>query len=165
MPIYEFYCSQCHMLFSFFSRTVNTEKRPPCPRCKRELERQVSLFAAVGRAEEPGEGEEDLPIDESKMMNAIGELAGQVEGMDEEDPRQAAQLMRRFSKAAGMEFGEGMEEAIHRMESGEDPEAIEAELGDRLENEEPFLTPGSSSGRRDRRSRPPPGRDETLYEM
>jgi len=163
MPIYEFYCADCHVLFSFFSRSVNTTKRPACPRCKKRLERQVSLFAATkGGGKE--EGEDDLPIDEAKMMNAIGEMAGEVENINEDDPRQAAQLMRRFSKATGMEFGEGMQEAVNRMEAGEDPEAIEAELGSRLENEDPFLLPGAATGRRDRKPSPP-DRDDTLHEM
>ena len=46
MPIYEFYCADCHTIFNFFSRTVNTRKSPLCPRCgKRTLDRQVSAFA------------------------------------------------------------------------------------------------------------------------
>ena len=163
MPIYEFYCHGCHVLFNFFSRSVNTTKRPPCPRCRKRLQRQVSLFAATGRTGGE-EGGDDLPIDESRMMNAVGELAGEVENINEDDPRQAAQLMRRFSKATGMQFGEGMEEAINRMEAGEDPEAIESELGSRLEHEDPFVLAGGAMPRRDRK-RTPPDRDETLYEM
>ncbi len=43
MPVYEFYCPDCHTIFNFFSRRVNTAARPACPRCERpELERQVS---------------------------------------------------------------------------------------------------------------------------
>ena len=46
MPIYEFYCKDCHTIFNFFSRTVNTEKQPACPKCARpELERKMSVFA------------------------------------------------------------------------------------------------------------------------
>ena len=50
------------------------------------------------------------------------------------------------------------------MEAGEDPDAIEAELGDVLEEEEPFALAekkGSAGGRK----RPPPKRDETLYDL
>ncbi len=55
MPVYEFYCPDCHRIFNFLSRTVNTEKQPDCPRCGRpRIERQVSLFAiSKGRKEEP----------------------------------------------------------------------------------------------------------------
>jgi hypothetical protein len=48
------------------------------------------------------------------------------------------------------------------MEAGEDPEQIEAEMGDLLENEEPpFLQGQRKSGRR----KPPPRKDDTLYEL
>ncbi len=53
MPIYEFYCKKCHMIFSFFSSTVNTDKRPLCPKCRKvKLERQMSLFSRVRQREQ-----------------------------------------------------------------------------------------------------------------
>ncbi len=46
MPVYEFYCADCHTVYNFFSQSVNTAKRPTCPKCGRpELERRASLFA------------------------------------------------------------------------------------------------------------------------
>ena len=35
MPIYEFYCPDCHTVFSFFSSAVDTAASPACPRCSR----------------------------------------------------------------------------------------------------------------------------------
>ena len=164
MPIYEFYCEHCHTIYSFLSQKVDTATRPNCPKCKRrKLARQVSLFAMTGRAKEPGGEADDLPVDESKMEKAIEALAGEVDNINEDDPRQAAQLMRKFASATGMELGAGMQEALGRMEQGEDPEAIEQEMGDLLENEEPFLMPGAKGGKVARRAAP--ARDETLYEM
>ena len=55
-------------------------------------------------------------------------LAGEFEGVDEEDPRQAARLMRKLYDATGMKLGAGVEEAIRRMESGEDPDKIEKDV-------------------------------------
>ena len=167
MPIYEFYCKKCNTLFSFLSRTIQADKRPHCPRCKRvTLDRQVSLFSATGRAKETGgaEGEPDLPIDESKMERAMDALAREADSMSEEDPRQAANLMRKFSSMTGMELAPGMKEALNRLEAGESPDAIEAELGDRLEKEDPFLIPDKKDGARSQ-ARPAPKRDTTLYEM
>ena len=138
MPIYEFYCPQCHMIFSFFSRTINTEKIPPCPKCDRsKLERQMSSFAVIrGLKEDQDDGLPD--IDESKLEKAMTALASEAENINEDDPRQAAQLMRKLTDMTGLELGSGMEEALRRMEAGEDPEQIEAEMGDLLENEDPF---------------------------
>ncbi len=64
MPIYEFYCEKCNTVFNFFSRSVNTAKVPACPKCRRPLTRQMSLFAKVSRGkEEPaGEGMPQLMI-------------------------------------------------------------------------------------------------------
>jgi len=167
MPIYEFYCRHCHTVFNFLSRTVNTTKRPPCPRCKRKLERQVSLFAmGGGGASEEGD-DMDFPVDEGRMERAIESLAGEMEHVNEDDPRQAANLMRKFSKMTGLEFGGSMEEALERMEAGEDPEAVEAELGDAMDSEEPFVPPEHKGGAtaKGRPSRGEPRRDRTLYEM
>lgn len=112
-----------------------------------------------------GKKEEDdatLPIDESKMEQAMGMLANEAGKIDEDDPRQAAQLMRKLSDATGMKMGPGMEEALHRLEQGEDPEKIEAEIGDLLEGEEPFLMESKAkSGTK----KPKPKIDDTLYDL
>ena len=164
MPIYEFYCPDCNTIFNFFSKTINTAKTPTCPRCrKRKLERRMSAFAFTGRAKESGD-EEDLPFDEGKMEKAMQMLAGEADRIDEDDPRQAANLMRKLTDMTGMELGEGMQEALQRMENGEDPEQVEAEMGDLLESEDPFLMPGKK-GKAGGAFRREPERDETLYDL
>ncbi|MBN1106507.1 MAG: zinc ribbon domain-containing protein [Deltaproteobacteria bacterium] len=162
MPIYEFYCGKCHMIFNFFSSTVNTEKRPICPRCRKTaLVRQMSTFSSPRGLKE----EEDTPLpdmDESRVMEAMNVLAREADGLDENDPRQAANLMRRLSDMTGLNLGSGMEEALRRMEAGEDPEEVESEMGDLLEEEDPFSLKKKSvrPGRR-----PPPQVDGKLYDL
>jgi putative FmdB family regulatory protein len=163
MPIYEFYCGACNTLFNFFSRSVNTTKIPKCPKCKeRDLERRMSAFAVTGRAKDNNEME-DLPFDEGKMEKAMEMMAREADKINEDDPRQAANLMRRMTDMTGIELGPGMQEALSRMEAGEDPDTIEAEMGDIMENEEPFLLPGKKGIPGSRRGRPM--RDETLYDL
>jgi len=86
-------------------------------------------------------GEEDdtpLPdLDENKMERAMNLLAKEAEHIDENDPKQAANLMRKLTDMTGLNLGPGMQEALNRLEAGEDPEKIEAEMGDILE-EDPF---------------------------
>ncbi len=164
MPIYEFYCEDCNTIFNFFSKSVNTTKMPKCPNCKsKSLSRQMSAFAFTGKAKEDSETD-DLPFDENKMEKAMQMLAGEADKINEDDPRQAANLMRKLSDMTGLELGAGMNEALKRMEAGEDPDAIEAEMGDLLEEEEPFLLPDKKEGAKTRK-RPAPSRDETLYDL
>jgi putative FmdB family regulatory protein len=178
MPIYEFYCPHCHRVFNFLSRAVDTAKTPACPRCRREdLVRRASAFAiSKGRTEEPKPDAPEPDLDEARLERAMQALAGEMDSLDENDPRQGAHLMRRLFDATGMPIGGGMEEALRRMEAGEDPEKIEEEMGDVLEDD-PFggLLGGEGAGTdpdagkkatlgRLRRMLPPTV-DPELYEM
>jgi putative FmdB family regulatory protein len=161
MPVYEFFCSSCNTIFSFFSRSVNTTTVPPCPKCRRRLKRQVSLFACIGGSGGEDEAQDDFPLDERRLEGAMSTLAAEADGLDESDPRQAGRLMRKFAEMSGVRLGPGMQEAMRRLEAGEDPDRIEAELGDALQSEDPFQ-PG---GKKPPAGKRPPVRDETLYDL
>jgi len=171
MPVYECYCPDCHAIYNFFSRRVDAVTRPDCPKCgRRDLERQVSLFAiSKGRGE--SEEDADLPpgMDDEKMMRAFESMAGDLDGIDENDPKQAARMMRRLFESTGMKLGDGMAEAMRRMEAGEDPDQIEAEMGDVLEQDVPFSGTSVQSSlpslKELRRELLPPKRDETWYPL
>jgi putative FmdB family regulatory protein len=161
MPIYEFYCERCNTIFNFYSKSINTHKQPACPGCKKTtLKRFLSTFSVLKDGPKGG-GEEPSPIDEERMEEAMGALAREADHIDEDDPRQAANIVRKLSDMAGLPLGKGMKEAIERMEAGEDPEKIEEEMGNILE-EEPFALPDK---RIPRERSEVPMRDETLYEL
>jgi putative FmdB family regulatory protein len=173
--MYEFFCPSCNTIFTFLSKSVNTDKKPACPKCKRpDLDRMISRFAVTGRAKESPSGDgsgvensmPDLPIDEARMEKAMETLASQAEGIDENNPRQAADLMRKFSELTGLKLGDKMEDALARMEAGEDPEAIEREMGD-LDENDLFKLDGTGDGpaKNMGMKKKAPARDETLYEM
>ncbi len=172
MPIYEFYCADCHTVYSFFSARIAPEARPACPRCGRpELPRRPSRFATLkkgGRAEEGPEDASDpsAGMDEEKLERAFDALAGEFEGMDEAaepDPRQLSRVLRKFSDLTGLEAGPRLHEMIARLERGEDPEALEAEMGDGGESDDDlaefFKLKAKLLGRRPDRPRV----DETLH--
>jgi putative FmdB family regulatory protein len=178
MPIYEFYCRHCHRVFNFLSRAVDTEKTPACPRCGGTgLTRRASAFAiSRGRKEEPKPESPGPDIDEARLERAMQALAGEMDSLDENDPRQGAHLMRRLFEATGVPVAGGMEEALRRMEAGEDPEKIEEDMGDVLE-EDPFGGllggEGEERGPDDEQKKNvgrlrrmlPPSVDPELYEM
>jgi len=160
------------MILNFFSRTLTPSRQPACPHCgHKRLDRQVSLFAAGRKGGESGGDDDalgDLPVDERKMERALEALSSEAEGLNEQDPRAAAQLMRKFSKMAGMEFNEGIEQALQRMEAGEDPEAVEAEMGDSLDDAEPFVMAGGVKAKKEAKKERhcgAPRRDDTLYDL
>lgn len=127
MPFYDYFCSPCKRRVSIFwpSMKAAREGTPRCPRCDgTELERRVSRFRVIkGRAGLPagagGEGADDLPFDEADLAD-----------LEREDPRAMARLFRRMSDETGETLEPEMEEVITRLEKGEDPEAIEASMGD-----------------------------------
>jgi putative FmdB family regulatory protein len=171
VPIYEFYCPRCHMLFNFLSRQVDTEVRPDCPRCAQpHLERRPARFATLKHTGDSGDsGEEDNPfpgMDEQRLEQAMESMAGEMEQLgDDEDPRQMARFFRRFGEVSGMKLGPRMEEMLRRLERGEDADALEEEMGggegegDEGEMEEWFQL--KERARRLRHRKPP--LDETLY--
>lgn len=138
MPIYEFYCRDCNTVFQFYSRTVNPEKIPPCPKDSghSSLERQMSRFAmgrSGSREKVDGGGEGgapsrlDDPATEARMMD----LMSRMEGLDENDGRAMGRMMRELSEITG-EGGDdpAMQEAIRRLEDGEDPDKVEEIVGE-----------------------------------
>lgn len=170
MPIYEFYCPDCHRLYNFYSPRVDTAARPDCPRCGRAgLERRPARFATLRSGAAKGDdeqGDELFPgVDEARMEEAFASMAGELESAgDEEDPRTLARLMRRMTDSAGVEPAGAMREFLERLESGEDPEALESEYADAFDEEDDVtaLFRQASAGAAGLRSRLP-RRDETLY--
>jgi putative FmdB family regulatory protein len=163
MPIYEFYCRKCNTIYNFYSKSVNTTRIPSCPKCKNvKLSRQMSVFAALtGGAGEDTDDDPMRGMDESKMEKAMMQLASEAEKIKDDDPRAAAQLMRKLSDTAGLKLGDGFEEALQRLEQGEDPDKIDAEMGDILSAEDPF----GEKKRSKKRALSKPRQDETLYDL
>lgn len=168
MPIYEFYCHKCNTIFSFFSRRINTEAIPLCPSCKKaRLQRQMSVFATIA-ADRRDDAEDVMDdgfsaMDEARMGRAMEMLARETEGLDEEDPRVAARLLKKVAESTGLDLNPEMEEALDRVARGEDPEKIEEDLGDLLTDDNPFSLESAKRARKSKKPRP--GVDETLYDL
>ena len=168
MPIYEFYCGDCHTVYNFFARTRSTTKRPSCPRCGRQdLERQVSRFAiSTGRTERAGNEAGTPDFDEPWMEAAVAELDHEHDCMDENDSQHVVHMINRLHEIAGKPLGEKAQEVVRRIEAGESPEQIDEALGGKLwwEDEDSPLAEGGPLRGMGRWLRPPVV-DETLYDL
>jgi len=164
MPIYEFYCIQCNTVYKFLSKRVNTDTIPDCPRCRSiKLNRKVSLFNTSTGTDNTDAADRMMPqLDEEKMEKAMNMIAREAENINEEDPRQATSLMRKLSDAAGLKMSANMEEALSRIEQGEDPDKVEQEMSSILENEDPFVV-GNKPNKSLKNKKP--YIDERLYEL
>jgi len=179
MPIYEFYCPDNHKIYSFYARSLACADRTPrCPDDRRfRMERMISNFAITGRAKEKSElpGGDDAAPD-PRMDAMMAEMEREFGGMDTEnpDPRLLARMMRKMTALSGEKVPGEVDEMIRRMEAGEDPEKLDAEFGDAMENFDPPGA-GEPGGEKDaareklkaqlRALRRQPRRDPTLYEM
>jgi putative FmdB family regulatory protein len=143
MPIYEFACPKCRRIFNFLSKRMNPDRSPVCPKCgNKKLEKQVSRFSmsrGLAKSEkndaaESGEGAGPMPdFDDPRVERAMGELEQEMEHLDEKNPRHMAHMMRKMKDLMPPgTMPKELDVAIKRLEAGEDPEKIEADMGDVL---------------------------------
>lgn len=140
MPIYEFACPKCRKIFSFLSKRIQPEGLPACPKCgNKKMARVMSRFATLRGVKEPSSTPEDdgppVPeVDEARMERAMAEIERDMEHLDENNPRHMAHVMKKMKDALppGL-MPKELDVAIKRLEKGEDPEKIEADMGDVLD--------------------------------
>ena len=105
------------------------------------MSKQMSAFAAPRRAKEPSapadaDSETGPPMpdmDDPKMMRAMSEMERDMEHLDENNPRHMAHMMRKMKDMLPSgSMPKELDISIKRLEAGEDPEKIEADMGDVL---------------------------------
>jgi putative FmdB family regulatory protein len=141
MPIYEFACPKCRRIYSFLSKRVNPGRSPVCPKCgNKKLSKQVSRFAMSRKLKEPAakSGVEDdgppMPdLDDPRVARAMAEMERDMEHLDENNPKHMAHMMKKMKDLMPPgSMPKELDVAIKRLEAGEDPEKIEADMGDML---------------------------------
>lgn len=179
MPIYEFACPDCRVLYNFFSRRINTSTVPNCPKCGKPLSKQISLFQAksgTGKDPDPwgmaNDGCDDdfanapdFNVNDERVAGAIEELGTKIDRMDDTDTEGAAKLMQEFSQKSGVKFSKDVNEALNRMAAGDDGDDVAATLGDALSSDNPFDTSLPTGTESAPKRETPFTKDPTLYEM
>ncbi len=142
MPIYEFACPKCRRIYSFLSKRVNPDRLPVCPKCgNKKMSKQVSRFAMTRGLKEPAAnsrgrdaGDPPMPdLDDPRVARAMAEMERDMEHLDENNPRHMAHMMKKMKDLMPPgSVPKELDVAIKRLEAGEDPEKIEADMGDVL---------------------------------
>ena len=116
MPIYEYYCGVCRKRVSVFFRTMSSasDANAVCPQCSGQQLRRLVSRVAVLKSEE-------------SRMDALADPS-LMAGLENEDPRALAHMMRKMSDEMGEPLDGEMSEVLGRLESGESPEAIEQSM-------------------------------------
>ena len=108
MPIYEYRCSACGKRTSVFVRSVTSKARPVCEHCgSAKLSRLLSKVHVHG-----GSGRASLDDPSS------------FDGIDENDPRAVARMMRQMGDESGEALGPEFDDMVGRMERGESPDDV-----------------------------------------
>ncbi|MDP6793656.1 MAG: zinc ribbon domain-containing protein [Anaerolineales bacterium] len=117
MPLYEYRCQSCQRQVSIrMSYSEYDRGRPKCSHClSDQLQRMISRVR-VSRSED-------------SRMDALADPAN-FGDVDENDPRSIGKFMRRMGNEMGEDMGPEFDEMVGRLEAGEDPESVEADMPD-----------------------------------
>jgi putative FmdB family regulatory protein len=116
MPIYEYECEKCRRRSSVLTMRVSEKVHPVCSHCgATTMHRLMSRFAS--------------PRSEEARMDALADPSN-LSGLDENDPKSVARMMRKMGQQMGDEFsGPEFDEAINELESGGDLGGDDDDLG------------------------------------
>jgi putative FmdB family regulatory protein len=111
MPFYEYRCGDCRKRVSIFLTYDEYEKKQTaCPLCGGSSLQRVISKVRVAKSEE------------SRLENLSDPSSWG--GMDENDPKSMARMMRRMGSEMGEDLGPDFTEAVDRLEAGENPDEI-----------------------------------------
>lgn len=120
MHQYDYRCKDCRTKFTVSVESYQDVESidPQCPQCgSKDLSRLIKRVRY-------------LMGDEARLERLAD--PSRLAGIDEDDPRGMARMMREMANEVGEEAGPEFHEAIDRLESGESIDSIEQSLGDNL---------------------------------
>jgi putative FmdB family regulatory protein len=115
MPEYEFRCLDCKRTVSLFLTIAEYESTvPSCPHCG-----GANLRRKIGRVR--------VARSEESRLESLSDPTSWGD-VDESDPKSMARMMRRMSQETGEEMGPEFDEAVNRLEAGENPDEVEKSI-------------------------------------
>jgi len=115
MPEYEFRCLDCKRTVSLFLTIAEYESTlPSCPHCG-----GANLRRKIGRVR--------VARSEESRLESLSDPTSWGD-VDESDPKSMARMMRRMSQETGEEMGPEFDEAVDRLEAGENPDEVEKSI-------------------------------------
>ena len=149
-----------------------------CPQCgNQQLVKEVSRFAMLkGEAEpqtggERGKDIEGMPdFEDPRVQRAVRDMERDMAHFDENNPKHMAHMMRKMRDVLPADMmPKEMNDAIRRLEAGEDPDKIEEDMGELFDQ---FMDPDGEGGGDDEGGLGGVGgvgmtytRDDGLYDM
>ena len=118
VPSYDFRCKDCRHSFTVTVNSVQDieSASPRCPKCQsRDLSRLIRRVRL-------------MTSDDARIERLAD--PSRLSGLDENDPRGMARMMRDMAQESGEDLGEEFGEVVGRLESGESPESIEQSMPD-----------------------------------
>ncbi len=105
MPIYEYECEKCRKRTSILTLRVSEKVDASCKHCGgSKLRRLMSRFA--------------MPKSEESRLESLSDPSN-FAGVDENDPKSVARMMKKMGKELGDEFsGDDFDEAMEEIEGG-----------------------------------------------
>lgn len=135
MPVYEYYCPDCHKIYQFFARSINNDKTPDCPVCNhKNLQKEISTFALLKNLTGT-----DHAAD-TDIMQALTDLAKESQSLESStqsgQEARAAKAVLNFLKSTGTQSDGQLEEALAKTIKDNDINLTEHELEEKLNDPE-----------------------------
>lgn len=115
MPIYEYRCNTCGRRMTILARGYSSPDSMSCERCgSSDVSRLISRFSVL---------KSESRLDDLSDAARWGDI-------DESDPRSLARWMRKMEVETGEDMGPEFDELVDRMEAGEMPQDLGADVED-----------------------------------
>lgn len=163
MPFYEFYCDACHRIYTFFSRSVQPDKTPPCPKCSLLLQRVISNFFVLKDMHPSKDNGGFLRNENSQLIQAQAFLSSELRKIDQNDPKQMATVLKKLGDMTGNHLGQELQTVLAQIEKGGDINSLQLEMESILSKYEEKTE--NEFGVHKEKPSVPPSPDPNIYEM